>query len=105
MNHKPVRERMCCPLRKYAASGIGCDHVVQLTECVDQEDVKNVSCPAYRSGTCTRVEFLRNLFGETEASDWRNHGKPELHEAVNLGLDQIDLISFGGPEVNLNCLP
>ena len=54
---------MRCPFWEYATGGGG-GCIVQLTECIDQENVENVSGPAccYRTGT--GVEFLRNLLSE-----------------------------------------
>ena len=90
---------------KYATSSVGGSRIVQLTKGVNQEDIENVSRPARRGRTRAGMEFLRNLFGEIQASDPRDHRNPEFHKASHPGLDQIDLISVGRPEIDFDGLP
>ena len=44
---------------------------MQVTEYVDQENIEPVSCAIPGSRAGTGVEFLCNLFGKIEASDWQ----------------------------------
>ena len=49
-------KRMRCPFCEYATGGGGGGRIVQLTECIDQENVENVSGPACCCRTGTSVE-------------------------------------------------
>jgi hypothetical protein len=48
---------MRCPFCEYATGGGDGGRIVQLTECIDQENVENVSGPA----CCYRTAYGQNI--------------------------------------------
>ena len=60
---------MRCALGEYPARGVGDGRIVELTECVDQENVEDVSRSARGGTSGAGVKLLRNLFSEIQAPD------------------------------------
>ncbi|HTV75292.1 MAG TPA: hypothetical protein VME66_16480 [Candidatus Acidoferrales bacterium] len=80
---------------------------IELTEHVDKNDVKDVSCAVLAfddSRICARVELLRDLNIERNTADWRCNRNAEFSNASDRRRNKIYRRFICGTEVNLYCL-
>jgi len=93
-------------LKDANAGGLHCFRI-ELTEHVDKNDVKDVSCAVLAfddSWICARVELLCDLNIERNTADWRRNRNTEFGNASDRRRNKIYRRFISGAEVNLYCL-
>lgn len=77
--------------------GFRCPRVVKLSQEVDHQNIQNVAGAPSCRWRSTGVNLLRDLLGEPKTSHGRGHRNPEFRQALNSGLDQVDLRGISRP--------